>query len=85
MNPGVKFPPVQGELDFDHHLPAGVEAFTVRFLASWFRTSPRHWINLVEEGHLTAVDLRTPGASKSFLRIPRASLVAYLNKKQTAL
>lgn len=73
--------PDEPEFDFGTHLPAGMESFTVRFLALWFRTSPQHWINLVEQGALKAVDLRSPGASKSLMRIPRAELVAYLNRK----
>ena len=73
--------PAVPEFDFGTHLPAGMESFTVRFLAVWFKTSPQHWINLVEQGALKAVDLRSPGASKSMMRIPRAELIAYLNDK----
>jgi hypothetical protein len=74
-------PTAQPEFDFDHHLPAGMESFSTGFLASWFHTSAQHWINLIEEGHLAAVDLRSPNASKSMLRVPRAVLIAYLNRK----
>lgn len=77
-------PTVQPELEFDLRLPSGMESFTVRFLASWFRTSSQHWIKLVENGHLKAVDLRTPGSSKSMIRIPRAELEAFLKSKQAA-
>ncbi|MFZ4780517.1 MAG: hypothetical protein ACOYM3_34625 [Terrimicrobiaceae bacterium] len=72
---------VQPELEFDIRLPSGMESFTVRFLAGWFHTSAQHWINLVETGVLKAIDLRTPGASKSMIRIPRAELVKFLNAK----
>jgi len=72
-------PTVQPELEFDLRLPSGMESFAVRFLAAWFHSSPQHWINLVEDGAIKAVDLRTPGASKSMIRIPRAELVKFLN------
>jgi len=72
---------LQPELDFDNHLPSGMESFTVRFLAGWFRTSPQHWINLVDNGELLATDLRGPLASKSMIRIPRAELVRFLNSR----
>lgn len=69
----------QAEFDFEHNLPAGMESFSVRFLAAWFHTSHQHWINLIEQGSIRAADLRSPGASKSMLRIPRAELTRYLN------
>lgn len=74
-------PTVQPELEFDIRLPSGMESFTVRFLAAWFGSSPQHWIKLIEGGHLKALDLRTPGASKSMHRIPRNELVRFLNSK----
>ena len=64
-------------------LPAGVDIFTVRQLAKIFRTSSQHWINQIECGQLAAVDLRTPGTTKSMLRIPRAALVKLLDKQAT--
>ena len=64
-------------------LPDGVEIFTVRQLARIFGTSPQHWINQIECGQLPAVDLRSPGATKSMLRIPRSALVSLLEKQAT--
>lgn len=61
-------------------LPAGIESFTVRKMAALFGTSHQHWINQIECGKLRAVDLRSPGAMKSMYRIPRASLIDYLDK-----
>lgn len=75
--------PDEPEFDFSHHLPAGMESFSVRFLAAWFRSSPQHWINLIDQGALKAADLRGPGTSKSMLRIPRAELIRYLNETTT--
>ncbi len=72
---------LQAELDFEHHLPSGIESFSVRFLAGWFRTSHRHWINLVESGELKAADLRGPSASKAMMRIPRKELIRFLNER----
>lgn len=76
--------PTEPELDFEHHLPAGMESFTVRWLAAWFNCSAQHWINLIDTGALKAADLRGPSASKSMLRVPRAELIRYLNSKATA-
>jgi hypothetical protein len=73
--------PAEPELDFEHHLPAGMESFTVRFLAAWFNTSAQHWINLIYQGAIKAADLRGPAASKSMLRVPRAELIRYLNSR----
>lgn len=77
-------PSVQPELSLDLNLPSGMESFTVRFLATWFKSSPQHWINLVETGAIKAVDLRSPGASKSMIRIPRAELVRFLTAQNAA-
>jgi hypothetical protein len=75
--------PPDPEFDFANNLPAGMETFSVRWLGTWFKTSAQHWINLVESGAITAVDLRSPGTSKSLMRIPRAALIAYLNKAKS--
>ena len=77
-SPGL---PPQPEFDFQHHLPAGMESFTLTWLSVWFRTSIQHWINLIECGAIKAVDLRSPGTSKSMLRVPRSALITYLNAK----
>lgn len=69
------------EFDFQHHLPAGMESFTIPWLAMWFKTSMQHWINLIDSGALKATDLRSPNASKTMYRVPRAELIAFLNKK----
>lgn len=67
------------EFDFQHHLPAGMESFSVPWLALWFKTSMQHWINLIDSGALKATDLRSPGATKTMYRVPRAELIAFLN------
>ena len=77
-SPGL---PPQPEFDYTHHLPAGMESFTVRYLAAFFGTSHRHWINLVDSGAIKATNLKSPHASKTMYRIPRAELIAFLNKQ----
>lgn len=72
--------PAEPEFDFKHHLPSGMESFSVQFLALFFGTSWQHWINLIESGAIRAANLKSPNASKSMYRIPRAELIAYLNK-----
>ena len=63
-------------------LPASGDIFTVRQLARIFGTSHQHWINQIECGKLHAVDLRSPGTTKSMYRIPRAALVDFLEKHE---
>ena len=77
-SPGL---PPQPEFDFQHHLPAGMESFTLTWLSVWFRTSIQHWINLIDSGAIKATNLKSPHASKTMYRIPRAELIAFLNKQ----
>jgi hypothetical protein len=67
----------------DYSLPKGAEMFTVRQLAKICGTSHQHWINLIESGTIPAVDLRSPGKTKSMLRVPRAALISFLDKQGT--
>ena len=72
--------PAEPEFDYRHYLPAGIETFTVPWLAMWFGTTDRHWINLIESGAIRAANLKTPNASKTMYRVPRAELISYLNR-----
>jgi hypothetical protein len=65
------------------NLPPGVQMFTISQLAKIFSSSDQHWIAQVESGQLFALDLRSPGATKAMLRIPRPALVAFLEKRAT--
>jgi hypothetical protein len=71
------------EFDFGDHLPAGVESFALHWIASRFGGTIQHWFNLARNGVFGRgiVDLRTPGSSKSMLRIPRPALVKFLNSR----
>ena len=62
-------------------LPAGVEMFDIPMLNKIFSTSGGHWLALVECGEIGSVKLRSPDASKAVIRVPRASLVAFLEKR----
>lgn len=42
----------------------------------------QHIVQAIEEGQLAAVDLRSPGASRSCIRIPRISLECWLTQRQ---
>ena len=77
--------PSQPELDFEFGLPAGRESFSVSWLANFFDYSRQHWINLIDEGHLHAVNLATPGTTKSSYRVARTELVRYLRTRHTAI
>jgi hypothetical protein len=72
------------EFDFGDHLPAGVDSFALHWIAGRFGGTVRHWFNLAEKGVFGTgiVDLRSPGSSKAMLRIPRASLVKFLNSRR---
>jgi hypothetical protein len=63
------------------NLPSGVEMFTIPMLDKTFSTSGDHWMRFIECGQLFAVDLRSLGATKAMIRIPRAALVAFLEKR----
>ena len=72
------------EFDFDRDLPSGVESFSLHWIANRFGGSVQHWFNLAVNDAFGKgiVDLRTPGSSKAMLRIPRQSLVAFLNSRR---
>jgi hypothetical protein len=62
-------------------LPAG-QCFPVWQLAKLLGCHRQHIINLVEQGDLVAFDLRGPGSSRATLRIPRNSMIAFLEARQ---
>jgi hypothetical protein len=64
------------------HLPAG-ESFPVWQLAQLFHVNRQHLINLIESGEIKiAFDFRGKSSSKSCIRVPRDSLIAFLEKRQ---
>lgn len=72
------------EFDFEHGLPPGREFFRLPELACLWRCHPTHIQRLIDSGELPiSVDLRGPGASKSMQRVPRASVVAFLNRRKS--
>jgi len=79
MQPGVKTVE-QAATDADL-LPAG-ESIAVYQLARHWHCDRGHIIHLVESGAIRAFDLRGEGSSRSTLRIPRAALVEFLEKRQ---
>jgi hypothetical protein len=62
-------------------LPAG-ESIAIWQLARHWHCHREHIIRLVESGAIRAFDLRGAGSSRSTLRIPRAALVEFLEKRQ---
>lgn len=63
------------------YLPDGVEIFTIPQLVEIFSASNLYWTGMIESGQLYAFDLRSHGATKAMFRIPRAALVAFLEKR----
>ncbi len=71
------------EFNFEEDLPAGVESFSLHWLAKRWKVSVQHVFNLVESGEIpVAVDLRNLKSSKACIRVPRKSVVAFLNKRK---
>jgi hypothetical protein len=73
------------EFDFEHDLPFGVESFAVHWLAARWKCSVNHVTNLVlagEFGKDAAVDLRGAQSSKAMIRIRRAAVVEFLNRRK---
>jgi hypothetical protein len=66
----------------DYYLPAG-ESFPVHLLARVLHVTRNHVINLIDAGELKcAVDLRSPGASRSLIRVPRTAVVEFLESRK---
>ena len=64
------------------YLPPG-ESFPVHVLARVLQVHRDHVINLIDNGELKcAVDLRSPGASRSLIRVPRAAVVEFLQSRR---
>jgi hypothetical protein len=76
--------PAQRDFDFENNLPTGVESFSLHWIARRFGGTVTHWFNRATKGAFGngIVDLRTPGSSKAMLRIPRRSLVKFLNSRR---
>jgi hypothetical protein len=73
----------QPDFDFEHDLPAGVDSFSLHWLAKRWKCSVTHVIHLVEAGEFkVAVDLRNRNSSKACIRLPRAAVVAFLNERK---
>ncbi len=62
-------------------LPPG-ETFAVWQLAKLLWCHRNHLVHLIEEGELVAFDLRGKGSTRSTLRVPRGSIVSFLEKRQ---
>jgi hypothetical protein len=69
-------------IDFDKELPPW-NFFPIAWCANEWHCSPEHIVNLIETGELpVGVDLRGHKSSKMMIRIPRKSLVAFLNHRK---
>lgn len=63
-------------------LPQG-GALPVYIVARALGLHRSHIVSLIEEGELVAFDLRGAGSSRSTLRIPRQSLIQFLEARQS--
>jgi len=72
----------KSESRFTHSLPTGREFFRLREVAKMWSCHGVHVMRLIESGAIAAaVDLRLPGTSKAMIRIHRAALIAFLEKR----
>jgi Helix-turn-helix domain len=63
-------------------LPAG-ESFPVWQLARLFHVDRQHLVNLIESGEIkVAIDLRGKTSSRSCIRVPRNSLIEFLQSRK---
>ena len=83
-------PPQQLELDYDDRLPAIPNKASFRFdeAAEIIGCTNRQVGNLIEEGALLAVDISRkspvdPDSVRRHRRIPRASLLQFMNERRT--
>lgn len=64
------------------YLPVG-ESFPVHLLARVLHVHRKHVIHLIDCGELKcAIDLRSPGASRSTIRVPRAAVLEFLESRR---
>jgi helix-turn-helix protein len=66
------------------YLPAG-ESFPIWYLAKLFHCDRQHLVHLVKSGEIAgAIDLRGKSSSRSCIRIPRDSLIEFLESRKIA-
>jgi len=64
------------------YLPAG-ESFPVHLLARVLHVDRKHVIGLIDSGEIKcAFDMRSPGVSRSLIRVPRAAVVEFLESRK---
>ncbi len=81
----------QPEFEFESHLPAGQQWFTLHWLAAHWGLTTQHLINLCDEGAFNVGNIAPvnhalhPDKTRATTRIPRGSVVAYLNARKKDL
>ena|ERR1017187_3299066 len=70
------------DIDFNVELPPW-DFFPVFCLAEKWHVTTQHVINLIESGELeVGVDLRNKASSRAVIRVPRKSVVRFLNARK---
>jgi hypothetical protein len=70
------------DVDFDQELPVW-EFFPVWWLAKTWRCDGKHIVRLIDSGELeVALDIRNKVSSRMMIRVPRKSVVHFLNKRK---
>ena len=71
------------DLNFEEELPRNMEFFPVWFLAKLWHATSNHVVNLIDSGELKVpVDLRNKASSRAMIRVPRACVVEFLNRRK---
>jgi excisionase family DNA binding protein len=71
-------------MDFNEILPSNILFYTVKDLSKMLGVSDTHVLKLIDIGELeTGVDLSL-GNHRSCIRVPRSSVVKFLNDRKTA-
>ena len=69
-------------IDFNEELPVW-DFFPLWWLAKHWHCDARHVFNLIESGEIkVVVDLRNKASSKTMIRVPRKSVVEFLNRRR---
>lgn len=70
------------DLIIEDLLPRNRESFALHEVAKIFHCSTQHFVNLIESGELRVpLDLRNKASSRAMIRVPRSSLVEFVNRR----
>jgi hypothetical protein len=70
------------DIDFDDVLPDW-DGFPVFWVAKRWHCTSNHILNLIDSGEIKVpIDLRNKASSRAMIRIPRGSLIEFINRRK---